>query len=69
MATGTPAAGRLLAPDLYLDDQRAVLTIYVRPIDGYVGRTGMHEIPVVVRLPEPLAGRRLIDGALYQPSR
>lgn len=67
MATGTPVAGRLLAPDLHLDEQRAVLRIYVRPIDGYVGRTGRHEAPVVVLLPEPLAGRQLLDGALYQP--
>lgn len=69
MASGTPAAGRLLAPDLYLDDQRAVLTVYVRPIEGYVGRTGKHETPVIVTLPEPLGARRLTDGALYQASR
>lgn len=69
MASGTPAAGRLLAPDLYLDAHRAVLTIYVRPIEGYVGRTGRHETPVIVALPEPLADRQLMDGALYRPSR
>jgi hypothetical protein len=69
MASGTPAAARLLAPDLYLDERRAVLTVYVRPIEGYVGRAGRSETPAVVRLPEPLAGRQLIDGALYQPSR
>lgn len=69
MASGTPAAGRLLAPDIYLDEQRVVLTVYVRPIEGYVGRAGKHETPVIVALPEPLAGRELIDGALYQPSR
>jgi len=69
MATGAPVTGRLLAPDLYLDEHRAVLTIYVRPVEGYVGRTRKHETPVIVRLPEPLAGRRLLDGALYQASR
>lgn len=69
MATGTPVAGRLLAPDLYLDEQRAVLTVYVRPIAGYVGRTRKHETPVIVTLPEPLAGRQLLDGALYPASR
>jgi hypothetical protein len=67
MATGTPAASRLLAPDLYLDEQRAVLRVYVRPLEGYVGRTGKHETPVIVRLPEPLGARRLVDGALYEP--
>lgn len=69
MATGSPVAGRLLPPDLYLDEHTAVLTVYVRPIEGYVGRTGKHETPVIVRLPEPLAGRQLLDGALYPASR
>jgi hypothetical protein len=68
MACGSPVAGRLLAPDLYLDEHRAVLTVYVRPIEGYVGRTRKHETPVIVALPEPLAGRPLLDGALYRAS-
>jgi hypothetical protein len=67
MATGAPVSGRLLAPDLYLDDQRAVLRVYVRPIEGYVGRTGKYEAPVIVQLPESLGGRELVDGALYRP--
>jgi hypothetical protein len=68
MATGTPVAGRLLTPDLYLDSERAVLRIYVRPLEGYVGRTGRHEEAVIVALPEPLGARRLVDGALYPPA-
>jgi hypothetical protein len=42
----------------------------VRPIEGYVGRAGKpgkHETPVIVRLPEPLGDRQLLDGALYEP--
>ncbi len=69
MASGTPAAARLLQPELYLDAERALLRMYVRPLEGYVGRTGKHETPVIVRLPEPLGNRRLLDGALYEPPR
>ena len=67
MASGTPAAERLLEPELYLDDERLVLRVYIRPIEGYVGRTAPHETPVIVRLPEALGGRRPVDGALYGP--
>ncbi|MDA8067340.1 MAG: hypothetical protein M0T77_01810 [Actinomycetota bacterium] len=67
MASGTPVADRLLAPELHLTAERALLRMYVRPLTGYVGRTGRHETPVIVRLPEPLALRRAVDGALYEP--
>jgi hypothetical protein len=70
MASGTPAAGRLLPPDLHLGEHRVVLRVYVRPIEGYVGRAGKpgkHETPVIVWLPEPLGDRQLLDGALYGP--
>jgi hypothetical protein len=69
MASGTPAADRLLEPELHLDSERAVLRIYVRPLEGYVGRSAKHETPVIVRLPEPLGNRELIDGALYEQPR
>ena len=69
MATGTPAADRLLEPELYLDADQAVLRLYVRPLAGYVGRTAKRETPVIVRLPVPLGDRRLVDGALYEPPR
>lgn len=67
MASGSSAAGRLLDPELHLDHRRALLRMYVRPIEGYVGRTARHETPVIVRLPEPLGSRELLDGALYEP--
>lgn len=66
MASGTPMAERLLAPELYIDAEGALLRVYVRPLAGYVGRAGRHETPVRVRLPEPLGGRRLRDGALFE---
>lgn len=67
MASGTPVAERLLAPELYMDSEVALLRTYVRPLTGYVGRAGRHETPVRVTLPEPLGGRRLRDGALFEP--
>jgi hypothetical protein len=67
MATGSLADDRLLAPDLYLDDDQLVLRFYVRPLEGYVGRTARRETPVVVKLPEPLGNRRVLDGAVYGP--
>lgn len=66
MASGTPANERLLEPELHLDDRRIVLRMFVKPIEGYVGRTAKRETPVVVRLPERLGARELVDGALYE---
>ncbi len=67
MASGTPVAERLLAPELHIDAESALLRVYVQPLAGYVGRTGRHETPVRVRLPEPLGVRQVLDGALYGP--
>ena len=67
MASGTPVAERLLAPELYIDSGAALLRVYVRPLAGYVGRAGRHETPVRVALPEPLGGRTVLDGALFEP--
>lgn len=67
MASGTPAEERLLEPEMYLDAERALLRVYVRPIEGYVGRAGKRETPVIVRLPEPLGQRLPVDGALFEP--
>lgn len=65
-ATGRMADDRLLAPDLYLGDDELILRLYVKPIEGYVGGTRRHETPVIVRLPEPVGARRLVDGAVYE---
>lgn len=67
MASGTAVADRLLEPELCLDDERALLRMYVRPIEGYVGRTARYETPVIVRLPEPLGRRSAVDGAVWEP--
>ena len=65
MATGTPAASRLLEPELFVDSERMVLRVYVKPLEGYVGRAFSHETPLIVRLPQPLGVRELVDGAVW----
>jgi hypothetical protein len=67
MATGTPVADRLLTPELYLDESEVLVRVYVEPLEGYIGRTSRYETPVIIELPEPLAGRSVTDGALYIP--
>jgi hypothetical protein len=67
MASGTPVEDRLLTPDLYLGSERVVLRVYVKPLEGYIGRTSRHETAVIVALPEPLGRRQVLDGALYEP--
>jgi hypothetical protein len=68
MASGKLADDRLLTPEIYLDDGELMLRMYVRPIEGYVGRAQKHETPVIVELPEAVGGRQVIDGALYEPA-
>ena len=68
MASGTPAVERLLDPEIHLDDERALLRLYIKPIEGYVGRAAKQETPVIVRLPEPLGPREPVDGAVLDRS-
>ena len=63
---GQRADSRVLAPDLHLDADQLVLTVYVTPRQGYVGGARNPETPIRVELPEPLGLRRLIDGALAE---
>lgn len=65
MASGSPVEQRLLEPELYLDDERLVLRVFIRPLEGYVGRTARHETPVIVRLPEAIGTRQPVDGAVW----
>ena len=66
LATGTPVADRLLTPEIYLDESEVLVRVYVQPLEGYVGRSGRNETPVIISLPEPLAGREVTDGALWE---
>jgi hypothetical protein len=62
---GQRADGRVLAPEIYIDDQELVLTMFVAPKPGFQARTSNPETPVRVALPQPVGARRLIDGAIY----
>ncbi len=64
-AGGQRAHGRVLPPDLHVDAEELVLTIFVTPKPGFLLRTPNPETPVRVALPHPIGPRRLSDGALY----
>ena len=63
-ASGQRAHGRVLAPELYVDVDELMLTIFVTPLPGFQNGTPNPETPVRVALPHPVGPRRLIDGAL-----
>ena len=65
-AGGQRAARRLLPPDLYLDRDELVLTMFVTPLPGFKSGARNPETPVRIALPEPFGTRRLIDGALIR---
>jgi len=67
-ANGQRADGRVLAPDIYLDEDELVLTVFVTPRPGYQGGSPNPETPVRIALPTPVGRRELIDGALVQLS-
>jgi hypothetical protein len=67
MSSGALADDRLLTPEIYLDDDELLLRLYVRPIEGYVGRAKKYETPVIIDLPESVGDRKVLDGALYEP--
>ncbi|MGA2929594.1 MAG: hypothetical protein ABSG43_27110 [Solirubrobacteraceae bacterium] len=59
------ATGRVLAPDLHVNAEELVLTMFVTPRPGFQVRAPNPETPVRVALPHPVGSRRLIDGGLY----
>jgi hypothetical protein len=65
-AGGQRADGRVLAPDLYMDEDELVLRMFVTPRPGYQSGSPNPETPVRIALPEPAGGRQLIDGALME---
>jgi hypothetical protein len=64
-AGGRLAYGRFQAPDLYLDESEALLRCFVTPLQGWQAGTRRWETPLLVRLPEPLGERQVVDGAIY----
>jgi hypothetical protein len=67
-AGGQRAAGRVLPPHLHIDAHEMVLTIFVTPQPGFQPRAPNPETPVRIALPHPVGLRRLLDGALYDPT-
>ena len=63
-ASGQRADGRVQVPDLYVDADELVLTVFVTPRPGYQSGSRNPETPVRIALPHPVGERRLIDGAL-----
>jgi hypothetical protein len=68
-AGGKRADGRVLDPDLYEDEHELILTMFVTPLEGFLMRSPNPETPVRVALSQPVGGRKLIDGAVYEHSR
>lgn len=64
-AGGKRADGRVLAPDVHIGADELVLTMFVRPRDGFQMRSPNPETPARVALPTPVGRRRLVDGAIY----
>ena len=67
-ASGQRADGRVLEPDIYLDSDKLVLTMFVTPRPGFQTGSSNPETPVRIALPEPIGTRTLIDGALAPAS-
>jgi len=65
-ANGQRANGRVLTPDVYIDEDELILRVFVTPRPGYQGGAPNPETSVRIALPHPLGPRRLIDGALAQ---
>ncbi len=65
-AGGQRADGRILTPDIYVDERELVLTMFIAPRPGYQNATPNPQTPVRIALPQPVGARRLIDGALAQ---
>jgi hypothetical protein len=63
-ASGRRADGRILPPEIYVDDEELILTIFISPSQGYQNGTPNPETPVRVALPHSVGVRQLIDGAL-----
>jgi hypothetical protein len=63
-AGGQSADGRVLAPDIYVDEAEIVLTLFITPRPGFQSGTRNPETPVRIELPHPVGPRRLLDGAL-----
>ena len=69
-SSGIKAGGRILPPELHADDGELLLRLFVRPRhEGFQNLVRGTETPVRVALPEPVGGRAIVDGAVWEPDR
>ena len=67
-SSGMRAHGRILPPELHADERRLTLRLFIRPQEGFQNLVRGRETPVRVALPEPVGGRELVDGGLWDPA-
>jgi hypothetical protein len=65
-AGGQSAVGRVLPPDIFVDEGEIVLTLFITPRPGFQSGSRNPETPVRIELPHPVGPRRLLDGALVR---
>ena len=66
-ASGKTPEGRIEGPLVNLSETAVTITIGVRPLPGTQDCQGNAPFPFAFNLPEPLAGRTLLDGGEVPP--
>ena len=67
-ASGRSSEGRVVGPDILLLEDEVLVTFAVRPLGGeFQDCQGNPPTRMQVTLPEPLGGRRLLDGSTLPP--
>ncbi|MBA3688145.1 MAG: hypothetical protein H0W81_04890 [Chloroflexi bacterium] len=66
-SSGSPATGRMSAPVIEYTPQTVTITIGVRGLGGIQACPLPRGTPAIVRLPQPLGDRPLLDGGHEPP--
>lgn len=67
-SSGSPTTGRMSAPVIEYAANTVTITIGVRPLDGIQSCPMPPGTPALLRLPEPLGKRTLLDGGHVPPA-
>lgn len=67
-SSGSPATGRISAPVIEYTADAVTITLGVRPLEGINTCPMPPGTPALVRLPEPLGKRTLLDGGHVPPA-
>jgi len=67
-SSGSPTTGRMSAPVVVYGLETLTITIGVRPLGGNQTCPGPPGTPALVRLPQPLGDRTLLDGGHAPPA-